>query len=85
MQNVARLAEMNIRETSAQPEEEHIPQVGTWPEPLAKEALHGLAGDIVRTIEPHTEADPAALLFSFFVTFGSVILHNRYGNGSFRA
>ena len=33
-----------------------------WPKPLAVEAFHGLAGEIVRAIEPHTEADPAALL-----------------------
>ncbi|MBU6429897.1 MAG: hypothetical protein KGR26_12865, partial [Cyanobacteria bacterium REEB65] len=43
----------------------------TWPDPLSREALHGLAGDIVRTIEPHTEADPAALLFQFLVAFGN--------------
>ncbi|MEW6298668.1 MAG: hypothetical protein AB1671_13105, partial [Thermodesulfobacteriota bacterium] len=30
-----------------------------WPS-LAEEALHGLAGDIVRTIDPFTEADPVA-------------------------
>jgi hypothetical protein len=30
-----------------------------WPEPLGEAAFHGLAGDIVRVIEPHTEADRA--------------------------
>lgn len=44
-----------------------------WPDPLAEEAYQGLAGDIVNTIEPHTEADPAALLFSFFILYGNVI------------
>lgn len=44
-----------------------------WPEPLKDEALHGLAGEIVRAIEPHSEADPAALLVQFLVGFGSVI------------
>jgi len=44
-----------------------------WPEPLAPITFHGLAGDFVRAIEPHTEADPAALLISFFVAFGSVV------------
>ena len=29
----------------------------SWPEPLHQDALLGLAGDVVRTIEPHTEAD----------------------------
>jgi len=50
----------------------------TWPEPLAEEAYHGLAGDIVKTIEPHSEADPAALIFSFFVMFGNVIGRNAH-------
>lgn len=49
-----------------------------WPAPLASEAMHGLAGDIVRTLEPHTEADPAALLFSLFVLYGNVIERRSY-------
>ena len=36
-------------------------------------ALYGLAGDFVRAIAPHTEADPVALLIQFLVAFGSVI------------
>jgi len=44
-----------------------------WPEPMAQEAYHGLAGDIVRTLEPHTESDPAALLIQSLVLFGNVI------------
>jgi hypothetical protein len=31
----------------------------SWPV-LAEEAYHGLPGDIVRSIEPHSEADPVA-------------------------
>ncbi len=34
-----------------------------WPA-MDQEAYHGLAGDVVRTIEPHTEADPVAILDS---------------------
>ncbi|RQD77728.1 MAG: DUF3987 domain-containing protein [Candidatus Syntrophonatronum acetioxidans] len=45
----------------------------SWPEPLAEEAFHGLAGDIVKNIEPHTEADPAALLFSLLGLYGNAI------------
>ena len=44
-----------------------------WPEPLADEAFHGLAGDIVRTIEPHSESDPAAILVQLLVAFGNAI------------
>ncbi len=43
------------------------------PAALRAEALYGLAGEIVRTIDPHTEADPVALLVQLLVTFGNVI------------
>ena len=49
-----------------------VPRISRQPK-LGDKALYGLAGDIVRTIEPHTEADPAALLIQFLVAFGSVI------------
>ena len=35
--------------------------------------FHGLAGDIVRLIEPQTEADPVALLVQLLAAFGSAI------------
>src|SRR5438046_2962013 len=41
-----------------------------WPT-LDEAALHGLAGEVVETIEPHTEADPAGLLSSFVTGFGN--------------
>jgi Protein of unknown function (DUF3987) len=44
-----------------------------WPEPLDAAAYHGLVGKIVRTIEPASEADPAALLVQALVAFGNVI------------
>jgi hypothetical protein len=40
---------------------------------LAPEALYGLAGEIVRRLEPHSEADPAALLVSTLATFGAMV------------
>jgi hypothetical protein len=36
-------------------------------------ALAGLAGDVVRAIEPHTEADPAGLLVNVLTQFGSMV------------
>ncbi len=36
-------------------------------------ALSGLAGTIVRTLAPHTEAQPAAILLQLLVAFGNVI------------
>jgi Protein of unknown function (DUF3987) len=44
-----------------------------WPGALAPEALLGTAGELVRRLEPHTEADPAAMLFQFLVAFGNLI------------
>jgi hypothetical protein len=44
-----------------------------WPDPPAPEAYHGLAGDIVHVIEPHTEADPVALLLQLHTAFGNMI------------
>ncbi len=49
-----------------------------WPKPLEVEAFHGLAGEFVRVVEPHSEADPAALLVQFLVSFGSVIGRTAY-------
>jgi hypothetical protein len=40
-------------------------------EPLGEDAYHGLAGEIVREIEPHSEADPAAILAQFLAAFGN--------------
>jgi hypothetical protein len=47
-------------------------EVAERPE-LDRAALYGLAGDVVRTIEPHSEADPAALLVSFLAAFGNAV------------
>jgi hypothetical protein len=60
----ARADLLSLRSLSSQPE---------WPESLELAALHGLAGDVVRAIDPHTEADPAAVLLSFIAAFGNVI------------
>lgn len=44
-----------------------------WPSPLAEEAFHGLAGEVVRAIEPCTEADPVAMLINFLTFFGNAV------------
>lgn len=43
-----------------------------WPV-LHEAALHGLAGEIVRVIEPTTEADHVAVLATFLVYFGNMV------------
>lgn len=50
--------------------------VSPWPNPPAKEAFYGLAGKIVQTLAPYTEADNVALLVSFLLYFGNVIGRN---------
>jgi hypothetical protein len=45
----------------------------SWPESLKEEAFYGLAGRITRAIEPHTEADTAAVLIQLLVGFGNLI------------
>ena len=44
-----------------------------WPEVPGPAAFHGLAGEIVRAIEPHSEADPVALLINTLLGFGSLV------------
>ncbi len=44
-----------------------------WPNPLSEDAYYGLAGQVVQTIDPHTESDPAALLIQLLTAFGNVI------------
>ncbi|MGH9892444.1 MAG: bifunctional DNA primase/polymerase, partial [bacterium] len=41
-------------------------------------AYHGIAGELVKAIEPHTEADPAALLVQALVAFGILIGRSPY-------
>lgn len=52
--------------------EEKAEEKDPWPI-LAEEGYYGLVGEIVRTIEPHTEADPVALLVSLLAEFGVMI------------
>jgi hypothetical protein len=43
-----------------------------WPA-LDPAAYHGIAGRVVQTLEPHTEADPVALLLTFLTAAGSIL------------
>jgi hypothetical protein len=57
----------NIR--PAAKKESSVPE---WPK-LVPEALYGLPGAIVRTIDPFTEADPASVLIHLLAAFGNLI------------
>ena len=58
--------------------EARTPITKKWDTKIAPEAYHGIAGKIVRLIEPHTEADPVALLIQFLVFVGNVVGRNPY-------
>jgi hypothetical protein len=47
-------------------------QTPEWPT-LDDRALYGLAGELVRVISPHTEADEVSLLVQILIEFGNVI------------
>jgi Protein of unknown function (DUF3987) len=60
------------------PQPDASDQNGTsWPT-MDEAAYYGLAGDIERTMAPHTEADSAAILIQFLVYFGNVIGNSPY-------
>ena len=44
-----------------------------WPEPMGAAAYHGIAGEFVELVGPHTEADPAALLVQLLVAVGNSV------------
>jgi hypothetical protein len=47
-------------------------QTDAWPV-MDERAYQGLAGEIVQTIDPHTESDPVAILGHTFGVFGNMI------------
>jgi hypothetical protein len=63
---------LSIKADSQQYEKSEIASPVAWPE-LSEDSLYGIAGKIVRTIDPHTEADRAALLIQILAAFGNAI------------
>ncbi|MFI5142729.1 MAG: hypothetical protein ACHQHM_01725 [Thermoanaerobaculales bacterium] len=53
--------------------ERTLPAPPGWPEPPGPAAYHGLAGEIVGAIAPHTEADPVAILSQLLIAFGAAV------------
>jgi hypothetical protein len=49
----------------------------SWPE-MGAAAFHGVAGDLVRLLAPHTEADSVALLLQSLVAWGSLSSRGPY-------
>lgn len=52
--------------------QENLP-ADQWPQPLDERAFHGVIGELVRLVEPHTEADPAALLVQALSMLGNIV------------
>ena len=50
-----------------------LPSTAAAPPTLAESAFYGLAGLAVRSLAPHTEADPAAILLQFLAAFGNLV------------
>lgn len=47
-----------------------------WPDPLGKDAYHGVVGEYVRLVDPHTEGDPAAVLIQTLICLGNAMGRN---------
>lgn len=50
-----------------------LPAPVGWPDPPRPAAYQGLAGAVVETIAPHTEADPVAILAQLLVAAGVTV------------
>jgi hypothetical protein len=69
--------EFEFQDFPPEPPAPEPPREPPWPE-MDTAAYYGLAGDFVRAMEPHTEADPAGLLVQFLIAFGSIIGNEPY-------
>jgi hypothetical protein len=56
-----------------------VSPVEFYPPPLPPAAFHGVTGDFVHRVLPHTEANEPALLFAFHVGFGNLIGRTAHG------
>jgi hypothetical protein len=53
-------------------DQEEYEVIDRWPT-IKDEAFHGIAGELVALIDPHTEADRAAILIQLLVTFSNML------------
>lgn len=59
-------------------DEDFIVNAVKWPEPIAEIGYYGIAGQFVRMVEKHTEADPNAILMAFLVYAGNLLGRNYF-------
>lgn len=69
-----RLGEPHIEQMPELPPMQPVAPI-EWPAPPAEEAYHGVLGDIIRAVEPYTEADPVAILGSLLAMAGACMGH----------
>jgi hypothetical protein len=69
-------AEQPRTELDASPEKPKAVEIG-WPI-IDEAAYHGFAGRVVRIVEPHSEADPVAILIQLLVCVGNVFGRSHY-------
>jgi hypothetical protein len=63
----------------ADQDDDSVPlDVRPWPDAPDPEAYHGVLGEIVRAIEPHTEADPLGIMAHLIAMFGNVVGRSAY-------
>jgi len=55
-----------------------LPAPAGWPAPPDRAVYHELPGEIVKTIAPHTESDPVAILSQLLVSFGAAVGRSAY-------
>jgi hypothetical protein len=65
------------RRPKSSPQDRSDTKDNSWPT-MDEAAYYGVVGDIVRTIAPHTEADPVAILVQILVFFGNLIGNTAY-------
>jgi hypothetical protein len=58
------------------PISELTPGVVPWPKPINETGRYGIAGEFLNLVEPHTEADPNALLLTFLTYAGNLMGRN---------
>jgi hypothetical protein len=63
---------------SDEPAGSALPAPAGWPAAPGPAAYHGLLGEIVRQLEPETEADPVAILAQLLVCFGAAVGRGAY-------
>lgn len=59
-------------------DEEPLPPAPDWPAPMDMAAFHGIAGDIVKALRPHTEVNAENLLVHLLVGLGNMLGHGPY-------